>query len=432
MRLLTVLFACTTLLAQVPNQPPVKSADGLWLVAPKSEDSLLSLTRSFSQGLTIDSENNVWTMVTEYRAKEPDNRDVWLYRSKDGGKAWQRVTKFPGKWSANGAIAGEPGKQILHAGWAAHLDGKAYTSAVYQQYDAGQGVWLGEPEVLQKGSNDQDQYSVSDLALDADGLVTALVATHRRPKRPPWPSGWSSGFMIREPGKGDAAWAGPFPVHTNTHGFWANLQIRDGKAHTSYRSSPGGSIIGYRSFSLADQKYDQNKDVEISVQPKTGRHVANASSLVVGPFGNRTVLYSAAAPGQRGAANGQLLIAHAGDDDKWHTEVLCDDPKMKSGNVSHEHFALVQGPGAQAIALYSKVSEDFQVLYRRILENGKPMDKEREIARSDVGGAYYRIVAMRDARVRSGVWAVVAGVREGEALGIRAVLAPRPPKPRWH
>lgn len=446
MRLLPLLFACSVLSAQVPDAPvtaspgssvsaspaPVRAADGLWLVASRSDDtSLLSTTRTFSQGLTIDGEKNIWTMVVEHRAGGPDNRDVWLHCSKDSGKGWRRVTKLPAKWSSYGAIAGEPGTQVLHVAWAARLHGKAHSSAVYQRFDAGQGVWLGELETLQEGSGNEDQYSVSDMALDVNGLVTVLVATHRQPKQPPWSSPWSSGFMIREPGQPKAKWAGPFPVHVNRYGVWANLQIRDGRAHTTYRTSGGRSKIGYRSFSLADRKYDQGKDVEVSVLPKTGRHVANASSLVVGPFGNRTVLYPAAAHGVRVVDNGQLLIAHAGNDNKWHTEVLCDDPKMKSGNVAHEHFALVQGPGAQAIAIYSKISEDFKVLYRRILENGKPMGKQRVIARSDLAGAYYRIVSMRDARVRSGVWAVVAGTKEGEALGVRAVLAPRSPKTRW-
>lgn len=385
----------------------------------------------FSQGLTIDGENNVWTMVVEHGVGDPDNRDVWLYCSKDGGKGWQRVTKLPANWSSYGAIAGEPGTQVLHVGWAARLHGKAHSSAVYQQFDAGQGVWLGELETLQEGSGREDQYSVSDMALDANGLVTVLVATHRRPKQPPWPSAWSSGLMIREPGKPKAKWAGPFPVHVSSCGVWANLQVRDGRAHTSYRTSRRRSIIGYRSFSLADRKYDQATDVDVSVTPKSGRHVANASSLVVGPFGHRTVLYPAAAHGIRVVDNGQLLIAFAGDDGKWHTEVLCDDPRINSGNVAHEHFALVQGPGAQAIAIYSKVCEGFKVLYRRILENGKPMEQERVIARSNLRGAYSRIVSMRDARVRSGVWAVVDGTKEGEALGVRAVLAPRPPKTRW-
>lgn len=433
MRSLLPVLACSAALAQVPEAPkdplPQRSPDGLWVVAAQSDNSLLSATRTFSQGLTLDGDCNVWTMVTEYRANDPDNREVWLYRSRDGGKSWGRMTRFPGRWTANGAIAGEPGSLVLHCGWATRLGNEAHSSAVYQRYDAAQGFWVGQPELLQKGSGSQDQYSVSDLALDGDGRVTVLVATHRRPKQPPWKSPWSSGLMVRELDK--AEWKGPFPVHTNMYGVWANLQIRDGLAHTTYRSSPGRSIIAYRSFSLATQKYEQRKDVEVSVLPKTGRTVANASSLVVGPFGNRTVLYPAASHGRGSVDNGRLLIAHAGDDDRWHTEVLCDDPKLKSGNVPHEHCALVQGPGPQVIALYSKVSEDFRVLYRRILENGKPMEKERVVARSDLRGAYHRIVTMRDARVRSGVWAIVAGADEGEALGVRAVLAPRPPKARW-
>ena len=104
---------------------------------------------------------------------------------------------------------------------------------------------------------------------------------------------------------------------------------------------------------------------------------------------------------------------------------------MKSGNVAHEHFALVRGPGPQAIALYSKVSEKFRVLYRRILDNGKPMEPERCVARSKLDGAYKRIVGMRDGRIQTGIWAVVSGDGDGAKLGARAILAPRPVKTRW-
>lgn len=427
MRSSLLLLACSGLAAQGPV--PRKSADGLWLVAPAPETARISTTRAFSQGLTVDAENRVWCLLVEYRVNQPNSRQMWLYCSKDDGKSWQRVTKAPGEWASYGAIAGEPDSQILHVGWAGNAAGKPFASALYQRFDAGQGVWLGEPEVLQEGVAEENQFTVSDLALDANGALTVMVATHRHPKNPPWPSGWSSGLMIRDAGK--HKWQGPFPVHTNTYGVWTNLQLRDGRAHTTYRTSSGRSLIGYRSFSLATEEYDQSSDVEISVPQSSGRHVANASSLVVGPFGSRTVLYPAAAHGNGPGDNGQLLIAFAGSDDKWRTEVLCDDPQLQTGNVSHEHFALAQGPGSQAIAIYSKVSEGFRVLYRRIVENGKPMGVEREIARSDLRGAYYRIVAARDGRFRTGVWAVVVGDQEAAALGVRAVLAPRPMKTRW-
>jgi len=406
-----------------------KAEDGLWLVAPQVGDALMSVTRSFSQGITIDGKKNVWCLVQSYEVNKPKERTLWLYRSKTGGRSWQRVTKAGPTWSAYGGIAGEPDSEILHVAWAARLNGAEHSSAVYQRFDAGQGVWLGEPQVLQEGVGAQDQFSVSDLAMAADGVLTVLVATHRHPKQPPWPSGWSTGVMTLQPGQ--KKWSGPYPIHTNRYGVWANLQVRDGRVHTTYRSSPSHSIIGYRSFSLANQKYDQKKDVEVSVQPKTGRSVANASALVVGPFGNRTVVYPAAKHPSNRAGNGQLLIAFAGADDKWRTEVLCEDPKMASGNVGHEHFALVKGPGPQVIALYSKVSEDHKVLYRRIVDSGKPMGPERVVARCDKKGAFHRIVAVRDPRYRTGIWAVVAGSDEAITLGVRAVLAPRPPSTRW-
>lgn len=434
------LLVCATLTAQVVEreQGGEKAADGLWLIARAEQGGRVGVMRSFSQGITVDSEHDLWCMVQEYEAKSPTARDLWLYRSDNGGKAWQRVTKAPCPWSSYGAIAGEPHTQILHVGWAGKRQDEAHASALYQRFDADQGVWLGEAEVLQKGVGVENQFSISGLAVGGDGVVTALVATHRRPRQPPWPSGWSSGLMIRraqaapgDGGKPRVKWSGPFPVNTNTYAVWGNLQLQGGQAHATYRSSPSHSIIAYRSFSLERQAFDQPRDVEISVKPKTGRSVSNASALVVGPFGGRTVVYPAAASGRRAVSNGQLLVSYAGSGDKWQTTVLCEDPKLRSGNLSHEHFALVRGPGSQAIALFSLVNEGFRVLYRRTLDSGKPMEPARVVARSKLEGAYKRIVGMRDGRIRTGVWAVVSGDGEGAALGARAILAPRPVKTRW-
>lgn len=402
--------------------------DPLPVVAlPQKQGGRVSSMRSFSQGIAADGEARVWCLVYEWHPDDADHRELWLFRTDDHGKSWRRIAKVPTAWSVYGAIAGEPDSSILHVVWSTRVGKDNFSSAVYQRFDGEREKWLGEPEVLQRGSGMQDQFSIADLAVDRDGTLAALVATHRRPKRPPWPSGWSSGLLLRA--NPQAKWQGPYPVHTNTYGVWANLQLHDGRAHTTYRSSPSHSIIGYRSFSLAAKQFDQKKDVEISVRPKSGRYVSNASSLLVGPFGDRTVVYPAAASQRE--KKGQLLLAYSEDGEKWKTTVLADDPPMANGNVAHEHFALVRGPGRQAIALYSKVSEKHRVLYRRIVDGGRTMEAEREIARSDVDGAFKRIVAMRDGRLSTGVWAVVSGHDEAEKLGVRAVLAPRPMRTRW-
>jgi len=430
MRSLSILALGAALCAQQPDAPAAAAplaADGLPLVVAPPVGGAVSAMRSFSQGVTTDADGNTWCLSYRY-VKQGDQRELWLHKSEDGGRTWRAVDQAPTGWTIYGAVVGEPEARVLHVAYAARVGKQAWTSALYQRYDIDQEAWIGEPEVLQKATGKEDQFSICDLVVDEQGTVTVLVSTHRRPKRPPWPSGWSSGLMMRA--KGAKKWQGPFPIHTNTYGVWANLQLRDGRVHTTYRSSPSHSIIGYRSFAVATRKFEQSKDVEISVRPKTGRYVSNASSLVVHPFGSRTVVYPAAQQGRRGG-KGQLLIAYAGDDDRWQTSVLVDDPTMTSGNVAHEHFALVQGPGTQAIALYSKVGEQYRVLYRRFVDAGKPLGKERVVARSELAGAYRRIVAMRDPRVRTGIQAVVSGQDAGAALGLRAVLAPRPVKTRW-
>lgn len=424
MRLLLTLLLGALVGAQ--QQPEAVAADGLRLVAGPPKDGVVSAMRSFSQGLAIDADGHAWCLSYTHGVQQ-DTRELWLHKSEDGGRSWRRVAKAPTDWTIYGALAGEPKERVLHVAYAARVGKQPWMSALYQRFVIGQEVWLGEPEVLQRATGAEDQFSICDVGLDEAGAVTVLVSTHRRPKRPPWPSGWSSGLFVR--GKGAAKWQGPFPIHTSTYGVWANLQLRDGKAHTTYRSSPSHSIIGYRSFTLATQKFDQKKDVEISVRPNSGRYVSNASSLVVHPFGSRTVVYPAAKQGRGGS--GQLMIAYAAADDRWRSSVLVEDPPMTAGNVAHEHFALVQGPGTQAIALYSKISERHKVLYRRFVDAGRPLGKEEVVARSDLDGAYQRITGMRDPRVRVGIQAVVSGRDAGAALGLRAVLAPRPVKTRW-
>jgi hypothetical protein len=424
-RLASLVLLAAALVAQQPEGE--HAAEVLPQVVLPPKDGVVSVMRSFSQGLTIDADGKVWCL-SYVSGVQQDSRELWLHKSDDDGRSWRRIRKAPTAWTVYGALVGAPQERVLHVAYAARVGDQKWTSALYQRFDIDQEVWLGEPEVLQRGTGGEDQFSICDLALGDDGAVTVLVSTHRRPKRPPWPSGWSSGLLVR--GKGEKKWQGPFPIHTSTYGVWANLQLRDGTAHTTYRSSPSHSIIGYRSFAMATQKFEQKKDVEISVRPKTGRYVSNSSSLVVHPFGSRTVLYPAASQG-RGQRNGQLLLAFADEDDRWVTSVLCDDPAIVAGNYAYEYFALVQGPGTQAIALYSKMSENYRVLYRRFVDAGRPLGREQVVARSDLDGAFQRIVAMRDPRVRTGVQALVSGQGAGAALGVRAVLAPRPVKTRW-
>ncbi|MCR9248554.1 MAG: hypothetical protein NXI31_26300 [bacterium] len=412
--------------AAEPEQPGAVAADGLPLIARAVQGRTITAMRSFSQGLATDGQGRIWCMVAEHDDSEPEDRELWLHVSADRGTSWRRVPGSRALRSYYGALAGEPDSSVLHVVRCSRLGQEKYSSAVYQRFDTNKGAWLDEPEVLRRGNGDQDQFGVSDLAIGADGTVATLVTTHRAPKRPPWPSGWSSGLFVHSPDA--AAWQGPFPINVATYGVWANLQLLDGRAHTTYRTSPSHSMIGYRSFALADQKFEQPKDVEISVRPASGRFVSNASSLLIDPFGGITVLYPAAG---RKNGKGQILLARSEDGKRWQSSVLAEDPELHAGNLAHEHMALVRGPGRQAIALYSKQTEDHRVLYRRIIDGGRIMEAERELARSKLAGAYTRISTLRDPRCSSGVWAAVSGRDEGQALGVRAIRAKRAQPVRW-
>ncbi|MFK7740283.1 MAG: hypothetical protein AB8H80_08160 [Planctomycetota bacterium] len=410
-----------------PQRPP--SIEDLPAVALPDQDLHVSAMRSFSNGLTSDSTGRLWSLVQAVDRSAAARRELRLAWSSDHGRTWQSGATLPGAWAAYGAVAGEPRSNVLHLAWAGRREGDKWSCALYQRYDTEQQAFLGEPEALQVGVGKQDQFGVADLAIDAAGQVAVLVTTHRRPQRPPWPSGWSSGLMLRERGLGK--WSKPYPLNTNTYGVWPSLQLHDGRAFAAYRTSPHGSVIGYRSFAVAARAFDQKDDVVVS-RTTDGRAVANASSLLVDAFGGRTLVYPSAR--ERGDFDGRLRIAYAEPgEDSWQTSVVVTDKRLQSGNLSHEHFALVRGPGRQVVVLYSKVTEEHRVLYRRTYDGGQPMEAERVVAQSELAGAFRRISAARDERLLSPVWALVSANVDDPAAkyGVRAVLAPRVAPPRW-
>lgn len=405
------------------------SPDGLPIVVRPEPGWHASPMRSFSDGVTADGQGRLYALVHERRGDDQTTRRLTIHRSTDRGQTWRRIGRTSLRESVWGTAAGSPDTSVLHVAWSAKVDNDAYFSAVHQLFDTVQDRWLEQPSVLQRGLGTENQFGVSDLGIDATGRVNVLVTTHRYPKRPPWPSGWSTGLFVLEPTGNADGWNGPFPINTSNFAVYSNLQLFDGRAHTSYRTSPSHSLIGYRSFRLADRTFDQKQHVEVSVKPASGRYVSNASSMLVDPFGAITVVYPAAAQGRTG--KGALMFAHSTDGKVWQNGVLAEDPELVAGNIAHEHFALAQGPGRQAIAIYSKESESNRVLYRRILDGGRPMTTAQVIARSDTPGAYTRVSAQRDPRLDSPVQALVAGAGAAGQLGVRAVLAPRARPVRW-
>ncbi len=413
----------------VAQSDTATSPDGLPIVVRPEPGWHASPMRSFSDGVTADGQGRLYALVHERRGDDQTTRRLTIHRSTDRGQTWRRIGRTPLRESVWGAAAGSPDSAVLHVAWAAKVDNDDVHSAVHQRFDTGQDRWLGEPTILQRGRGAEDQFGVSDLGIDAASRVNILVTTHRRPRQPPWPSGWSTGLFIHDPNAADEPWRGPFPINSSNFAVYSNLQLFDGRAHTSYRTSPSHSLIGYRSFRLADRTFDQKQHVEVSVKPASGRYVSNASSMLVDPFGAITVVYPAAAQGRTG--KGALMFAHSTDGKVWQNGVLAEDPELVAGNIAHEHFALAQGPGRQAIAIYSKESESNRVLYRRILDGGRPMTTAQVIARSDTPGAYTRVSAQRDPRLDSPVQALVVGAGAAGQLGVRAVLAPRARPVRW-
>ncbi|MCA8978146.1 MAG: hypothetical protein KDC98_25690 [Planctomycetes bacterium] len=429
----------TAIITLTMPQQPAATAEFVVPVIRADEGREVQPMRAFSQGITADGHGQLWALVHDSGPGDEPERQLLMLCSTDGGATWQRRSRTPMPWSTFGALCGAPGSDVLHVAWTTRLAGSEFSSAVYQRFDAEQGAWLGEPEVLQTGKGAENQFGIGDFARAADGTLLVLVTTHRRPGAP-WPSGWSTGLMLRQPGAD--SFAEPLVVNTSTFGVWANLQVRGGRAHASFRSSPMHSIIAYRSLDLTAGRWLEDEAPEISVGPDTGRTVANASSLLVGPDDHRTVVYPAArqqagalrGPGgaDNGAnGNGCLLIAFADGSGSWRTTTLIEDPGLESGNIGHENFVLTPGPGHQVIALYSRFDEQHRVLYRRVIERGEPIGREEVVQRAELDGAFARLSAVRDARLLTRVQALVGGIGPGAELGVRAVLGRGRLPTRW-
>jgi len=412
-----VLFACAAAFGQHPV-----AADGLPCVAPAIAGRAVSSVRAFSQGIAADAAGRLWCLVVE--TPHPGGRHLWLHRSDDDGVTWAQRTEVPHAWGESGAIGGDPARGVLHVAFGGGMPGDKFMSAMCGTFDTENGVWLGEPVVLQQGSNEADQYDVWDLAVARDGSPVVMVSTRRAPKMPPWKSGWATGLFTCA--VTDGAWRGPFQVNAQATSSWGNLQIDADRVHASYRV--GHRQIAYRSFSLSKAQFEQEGDVLISDKLPAGQLVSNANSLIVDEFGGRTILFPVAGPKTE---LGRLAIAHAAAGAAWQMQTVALDPELGAGELAHEHAVLVRGPGMQAIALYSKATEQHRVLYRRIFESGRAMEPERVVATSLLAGAYARIVAMRDPRVVTRLWAVVAGQGNGAVLGVRAVLGSGEMRTRW-
>jgi hypothetical protein len=380
--------------------------------------------RSCAQGLCMDGFGQLWCLVLERTPRPQSGQHLWLHRSADGGLTWHQVARVPFGWSESAAIVGRPADPLLHVACGGGRPGEQLQSALYGTFDVRTWTW-STPTCLAQATGEIDQYHVWDLAAAVDGTLLAVVGSRAGPPAP-WPGPWSAA-AFRLP-VGERVWHGPHVLHQTHTATWVQAQWRGPVAEFAFRTrllAPGQA----QQLRLATSRWPNPPTDGLDALPATPHTPGNTSSFVLDASGRRSILFAGytTQPRQPHA----LVLAHAPAGGPWTCTVVAEDPNLPIGEFAHQHFALVSGPGDHVVALYSLATESYRVLYRRTFEAGQALEAARVIARSQVGGAFARLLPVRDDRCVSRLEAVVGGDNEASPLGVRAILRPGPAHGRW-
>lgn len=407
-----------------------------WLapVATPKAEHWVTAARSYAQAPTMDGFGDLWCVLLHRHKTTQASRSMWLARSADAGSTWQTVVEVPFAWSESAGLVGRPQDPNLYLACGGGLPGDRWMSAMFAAYDVRTGSWH-PPTYLQKATGEHDQYHVWDLAAAADGTLAATIGTRAAPP-PPWPGPWSSGVQYLRPGATE--WTTPMPLYAGRNVVWPQAQWVGSEVRFSLRtqvSSPPVPIHPALLMVDADAAGAPGRATELTpIAGPDQRGSFTAHSLVMAAHGGCSVLYTAYGVGNLQSA---LELAYVPPTSREPRQAparrieVCVDASMPAGEVAHENFALVRGPGSHVIAIYSLFSERHRALYRRTFDQGEPLEPPREIARSELAGAFARITAMRDERFATRVEALVSAEAEAIGLGVRAILRPGPNRNRW-
>lgn len=366
------------------------------------------------RGLAVTADRTLWSLVTEHAPLgEMDRERLRLLCSVDGGVSWRHAADTATTDDGEGSLVAEDGR--LHLLWNAR-HGASEFSVYFQTFDPAAGAWIGRPERLLAGTSAENQFYAGDIDVTAAGALVATVQTHARPPEP-WRGSWNTGLLIRPAGR--RAWEDVLQVNVGRTGGNPQIVVHGDVAHIAYTTTARGFGVYYRSYDTRALRWLTGRDQLVS-EPEGDRVSSNTFSMVADLDGRLFVLYAA---GDRDPGRGSLVLASALPGSPWTRHVLAEDPLLQSGDFRYPHVGLVNGPGNDVIAIYSKLGEEHRVLYTRVLSAsamtaGSLPGRERAIAREGPG-TFVRWNGVRSSRYTSLLYGLVSS-RAGavSALGI--------------
>lgn len=371
----------TPLAAQTPTEPPPARSQRIVRITEGSPTEAVSSTAFHQHGITPCGEQALLVPVT--RATWPDatrkgrpNTQLELWRSDDGGPTWRKVATCAMERSGAGGIVAEPGGKVVHCVWS-HSP-KDFSSVYHQAFDTTTNQWLGKPRLVAKGVDVDVQYLPYDLEITADGTVVVCLGNGAMAQAP-WRNSWASALSWLP--SGAKQFATPVQINPDDTGCLGTIQVRGKQVATTYRTVRAGAVICLRWFDVTTGAPVSDAEPQVSAAGE-GLQTNNGSAITIDDTGAITVLYVVGASDE---GRGRMMIAHNADGSgtTWTQHELAEDAPLRGGNYNDCHFVLARGPGPQAVAYYTKLADQHRKLYRRLVDNGKPIGSEKVVAESD-------------------------------------------------
>lgn len=381
-------------------------------ITTASPGNLVRAMEPWRQSLVATPDGSLVAMVFEGDGTVT-GQNLRLYRSYDSGTSWLAVGDTPTIADGRGAIAAGTDCQTVHATWYA-LDTGSFANLYYQAFDLMTATWIGVPTVLLAGTNANDQYYATDIAITQKGAIGVAFHTHRTPTTAGL-AAWSGGLFVKRPS--DPTFQGPFRWNTDTYGLNASMHAIGETLHATFRTNTGGYGIRYRAFDTSTLTFATPADVPVYALQAT-----NSSVLTADADGNLYALFSR---GGSAAGTGELQLGYAaaGNPGTWTTQLVTSDPDLLGGNTTHTHFALARGEGNTVFALYSKrTGELHQNLWLTIFVNGLPVSPEVQILAGAGPDAFITVNGLRAGNSHSDLLALAGGLPASAAGGVAVFL----------
>ncbi|MCA8968275.1 MAG: hypothetical protein KDC95_00775, partial [Planctomycetes bacterium] len=343
------------------------------------------------KGIAATSDGRLWSLVYFEDGSWNDNialspkrdlaRHMLLCASNDAGQTWSRVTEARTTGEAYGSLVVDPDGRTLHIAWYAWNGNKTsvgwFNSVFYAAFDTRTDTWIGNDTMLVQGFDESNQtFSIPDIAITESGVLGVVFACARGV-----PNGWVGGTGAWHSGllwKKGTNWSAPHRINDDSSGVQASIVAHGDDFHMCYRVTTGGYGVAYRRFDTVTASFGAEGELPVvpdASNPKRNvstLHANNASHVAVDRDGNVTVLY---ATGTSSSGGGKLFYVYqkAGSYTFSAPMQIDDDSAMGWGNSTYRFFELARSSGGGLTAVYSKLTEQNQNLYMRLLQPSGPV-----------------------------------------------------------